>query len=99
MSSLYSVINLFNAVDILMANFVIGKIKARLLSILGIASSVILAAAVYSALNYGIDPKHCDGNYILPSYTTTGFKSSQKNLNDRYNLVRHHENNEKVGFI
>jgi hypothetical protein len=65
--------------------------KAWLTS-LGVSSVLLLIVAIYSALNYGIDPKHCDGNYIVPGYMHTGFQSSNPILDKRYGLVRHHEN-------
>jgi PGAP1-like protein len=51
----------------------------------------IIAISIYSSFRYQLDPKHCDGNYIQPSYSNTGFKSKNSILNKRYTLVRHSE--------
>jgi hypothetical protein len=61
-----------------------------------VISVIILLLSINSSLYYGLDSKHCDGNLIIPSYTVQDFKSSQENLNSRYSLIRHHENNTHI---
>jgi glycosylphosphatidylinositol deacylase len=56
-----------------------------------VLSLMVLIISIFSTLRYGKDPKHCDGNLIVPSYTKTDFQSSLHSLNKRYTLYRHHE--------
>ena len=56
-------------------------------------SIIIVGFSIWSFLNYGIDPKHCDGNYIQPQYILQDFISSYPHLNKRYKLFLHRDHN------
>ena len=60
-----------------------------------ISSLLLLVFSIHGYLNYGKDPKQCDGNYIIPSYSIVEFASSNPELDKRYTLRRHHENERK----
>jgi pimeloyl-ACP methyl ester carboxylesterase len=63
----------------------------RMLWALSVLCVAYIGVSVWSFLNYGQDPKTCDGNYIIPGYFDPEFRSSQSVLNKRYSLLLHRE--------
>lgn len=49
-------------------------------------SSLVFILSILASTYYGQDPKHCDGNYISPSYEVITF-----NITSKYTLKRHIE--------
>ena len=70
--------------------------------LIGLASLVILVLSIYSHFNYGKDPKHCDGNFIAPSYQNVPITSDFagiRPLASKYTLKRHYEErDERIGI-
>ena len=59
-------------------------------------STIVLVLSIYSHFNHGQDPKHCDGNYISPSYSSISLVESTPIAtpiitSNRYTLKRHYE--------